>query len=152
MPPSQEGEIRRLPAADLCLVSGVKAKLSRPAPAKELYASPWFRKARRVVEAKGWPWCILSEEHRLLDPEKVIGPYEKTLDKMPKIERVEWSGEVMNALNPRLASVGSIVIFAGVKYREFLVPALRERGIKVCVPMKGLRNGEQLRQLSKWLD
>ena len=53
MPSSQEGETRRLPAADLCLVSSVKTKLPRRAPAKELYASAWFRKARAVVEARG---------------------------------------------------------------------------------------------------
>ena len=53
MPLSQEGETRRLPVADLCLVSGVKTKLSRRAPAKELYASARFRKTCAVVEAEG---------------------------------------------------------------------------------------------------
>ena len=70
---------------------------------------------------------------------------------MAKSERIEWSHKVMSALDPRLAGVGSVVIFAGMKYREFLIPALRERAIEVCVPMKGLRNGEQLRQLNRWL-
>ena len=152
MPSSQMDEIRRLPVADLCLVSSVKTKLSQPAPAKELYASAWFRKARAVVEARGWPWHILSEEYGLLDPETIIDPYDKTLNDMRRIKRVEWSRGVMSALNPSLAGVGSVVILAGVKYREFLVPALRERGITVHIPMKGLRNGEQLSQLSKWRD
>lgn len=152
MPSSQEGETRRLPAADLCLVSSVKTKLSRRAPAKELYASPWFRKTCEVVEAKGWSWRILSEEYGLLDPERDIGPYDKTLNKMPKSERVEWSRRVMRALDPSLAGVGSVVIFAGMEYREFLVPELRARGITVHIPMEGLRNGEQLAQLNRWLD
>ena len=151
MPSSQVDEIRRLPVADLCLVSSVKTKLSQPAPAKELYASAWFRRVSAVVKARGWPWHILSEEYGLLDPERDIGPYDKTLNRMPKSERVEWSRRVISALDPRLASVGSVVIFAGMKYREFLIPALRERGIEVCVPMKGLRNGEQLAQLNRWL-
>lgn len=152
MPSSQEGETRRLPAADLCLVSGVKTQLSQPAPAKELYASPWFRKVCAVVEAEGWPWHILSEKYGLLDPGKDIKPYDMTLNKMPKNERVEWSRRVMRALDPNLSGVGSVVIFAGMKYREFLVPELCARGITVYIPMKGLRNGEQLSQLSKWRD
>ena len=152
MPSSQEGETRRLPAADLCLVSSVKTKLPRRAPAKELYASPWFRKMCAVVEAEGWPWHILSEKYGLLDPGKDIKPYDMTLNKMPKNERVEWSRRVMHALDPNLSGVGSVVIFAGMKYREFLVPELCARGITVHIPMKGLRNGEQLSQLRKWRD
>ena len=140
-----------LPAADLCLVSCVKTKLPNPAPARQLYVSDWFRKARAVVEAEGWPWRILSAKYGLVDPETVIEPYEKTLNSMRKSERVEWSRTVLTSLDPSLADVDSVVIFASERYREFLMPALRERGITVHVPMKGLRNGEQLAQLTKWL-
>ena len=35
------------------LVACVKGKLPRPAPAKDLYTSPWFRKARQYVEQSG---------------------------------------------------------------------------------------------------
>lgn len=149
---SQKGETRRLPAADLCLVSCVKTKLPNRAPARQLYVSDWFHKARAVVEARGWPWRILSAKYGLVDPEMVIEPYEMTLNKMPKNERVEWSRRVMRALDPNLSGVGSVVIFAGMKYREFLVPELCARGITVHIPMEGLRNGEQLAQLNRWLD
>src|SRR3546814_1566107 len=46
------------------LVACVAAKLDRPAPARDLYASPWFQKARAYVERQGGAWFILrSEEH-----------------------------------------------------------------------------------------
>ncbi len=137
-----------LPAADLCLVSCVKTKLRERAPAKELYVSPWFRKARAVVEGEGWRWFILSAKYGLVDPDAVIEPYEKTLNAMGRDKRIEWSREVMSALDPSLAGVDSIVIFAGEPYRECLTPKLHERGITVHVPMEGLRSGKQLR----WLD
>jgi hypothetical protein len=35
------------------LVSCVHEKLAQPAPARELYRSAWFLKARRYVEARG---------------------------------------------------------------------------------------------------
>ncbi len=141
-----------LPAADLCLVSCVKPKLRERAPARELYVSSWFRKARAVVEAEGRRWFILSAKCGLVDPDEVIEPYDKTLKDMPKNERVEWSREVMSALDPSLDGVDSVVIFAGEKYREFLAPKLRERGIAVRVPMEGLKIGEQLRWLNERLD
>ncbi len=141
-----------MPAADLCLVSCVKTKLPGRARAKELYVSDWFLKARAVIEAEGWPWRILSAKYGLVDPDAVIEAYEKTLNEMRKDERVEWSHKVMAALDPGLVDVGSVVIFAGEKYREFLAPALLERGITVHVPMEGLRSGEQLAWLNERLD
>ena len=139
-----------LPAADLCLVSCVKTKLSDPAPARELYVSPWFCKARAVVEAERWPWFILSAKYGLVDPDAVIEPYEKTLN--GKDECVEWSRRVIDALDSRLAGVDSIVIFAGEKYRKFLTPKLRKREITVHIPMKGLRSGKQLAWLNARLN
>ena len=35
------------------LVACVKRKLPRPAPARDLYTSDWFRKARQYVEQSG---------------------------------------------------------------------------------------------------
>ena len=140
------------PAADLCLVSCVKTKLPDRAPARELYVSPWFRKARAVIEAAEWPWYILSAKYGMVDPDAFIEPYEKTLNAMRKHERIEWSRRVMRALDPHLADVDSVVIFAGGKYREFLAPALHERGITVHVPMEGLGSGEQLARLNRWID
>lgn len=140
-----------LPTADLCLVSCVKTKLPNHAPARQLYVSDWFCKARSVIEAVGWPWRILSAKYGLVDPEMVIEPYEKTLNNMRRGERVEWSRTVMTAFDSSLTDVKSVVIFAGERYREFVVPALRARNITVHIPMEGLRSGEQLSQLSKWL-
>src|SRR3546814_7260194 len=61
------------------LVACVAAKLDRPAPARDLYASPWFQKARAYVERQGGAWFILSAKHGLIAPETVIAPYDETL-------------------------------------------------------------------------
>ena len=53
----------------ICLVACVKGKRGAPAPAKDLYRSPWFRKARRYVEQSGAPWFILSDKHGLVHPD-----------------------------------------------------------------------------------
>lgn len=134
--------------ADLYLVSCVGKKLPRPAPAKDLYVSDWFQKARAFVEAQGSPWFILSAKHGLLHPDAVTAPYEKTLNTMRVVKRRAWASVVMQALEPHLAAANSIGILAGERYREFLEPQLRARGIQVRVPMAGLRIGEQLAWLN----
>ena len=142
-------ESAALPSADLCLVSCGAQKLFRSAPAKDLYTSGLFRKTRTLVEAQGWPWFILSAKYGIVAPEQVIEPYEKTLKMMYVPERRDWADRCFDALGPHLAGVKSVVFFAGAKYREFLVPALRGRGFEVHVPMAGLRIGEQLAWLSR---
>lgn len=146
--PRRHASPSRLPVADLCLVSCVSMKLPAPVPARDLYISPWFCKARALVEAIGWPWFILSAKYGLVDPDAVIEPYERTLKSMRANERREWARGVLEALDRPLQGVDSVVFFAGQAYRELLEPALCKRGIRVHVPMMGLGIGKQL----SWLD
>ena len=129
------------------LVSCVSKKLPSPAPARDLYTSDWFRKARQYIEATGQPWFILSAEHGLLHPDTVIAPYEKTLNTMTVAERREWSNRVKNQLASQLPAADRIVVLAGQRYREFLMDYLHSAVPQVDIPLEGLRIGEQLRWL-----
>src|ERR1700722_4703764 len=66
----------------ICLVSCVGGKRPTPSPARDLYQSDWFPKARCYVEAIGCAWFILSAKHGLIHPDDVISPYEQTLTTM----------------------------------------------------------------------
>ena len=135
----------------LFLVSCVKTKLPQPAKARDLYVSDWFRKARAFVEREGGEWRILSAKCGLVDPEEVIPPYEKTLTTMRAAERRTWAAKVLEALEPCLADADTVVFFAGERYREFLEPSLRRRGVALDVPMRGLSQGRQLAWLGERL-
>ena len=135
----------------LCLVSCVGRKRSSPAPASDLYTSPWFRKARAYAERVGGPWFVLSAKHGLVQPDEMIAPYDLTLNTMPVADRRRWAAKVLTQLEPHLDGVGSVVFLAGQRYREFLTPSLRSRGLVVSVPMQGLRIGEQLSWLTSEL-
>ncbi len=153
----EAGKIRETPphkinlTGSLVLVSCVGQKQSRPAPARELYISSWFNKARALVGVKGADWYILSALHGLVPPDKVIKPYEKTLNNMPVAERRAWSANVFRQLEPLLKRKSRVVFFAGQHYREFLVGPLLDRGVTVNVPMQGLKIGEQLQWLTEAL-
>jgi hypothetical protein len=136
-------------AADstLFLVSCVGQKRSIPSPARDLYTSQWFKKARAYVDANGGRWFILSAEYGLLVPEKVVAPYERTLNRMPIGDRRAWARRVLEALASRLGGVERVVVLAGDRYREFLVEPLGKLGVSIDVPMAGLGIGEQLHWL-----
>lgn len=133
------------------LVSCVSSKADKPCQARDLYQSEWFRRARRYVESKGTPWYILSAEHGVLDPNDLVAPYERTLNKMPISERRQWAERVSQKLAALIAPESQIVILAGKPYREFLIPYLRRMARRVEVPMEGLRIGEQVSWLGKQL-
>lgn len=134
----------KLPDADLYLVSCVKTKQCCPAPARDLYTSNWFVKARTCVERTGRSWYILSAKYGLVDPNEQIEPYEKTLNNMGIDDRHAWARGVIEALDPHLTNVKSVIFLAGQRYREFLEPVLSNCGIEVKVPMESLGFYEQL--------
>ena len=87
--------------------------------------SPWRRCARRLDRA-----------------------YEQTLNTASVADRRAWAENVHSQLVPHLTDRQSVVIFAGQRYREFLVPLLLRDGCAVDVPMANLRIGEQLAWLA----
>lgn len=120
-----------------------------PTPAKDLYTSSWFTKARRYAEGTGCPWFILSAEHGLVSPDQVLAPYEKTLNTMPIAERRKWAERVAAQLKEMSPQMEIAVFLAGQRYREFLSDHLQSRNVVVEVPMQGLRIGEQLSWLGR---
>jgi Family of unknown function (DUF6884) len=148
--PEQRSAAHQQTAGDrVFLVSCASAKRGSAARARDLYVSDWFRKARAYVERVGGPWFILSAQYGLLPPDRVICPYERTLNTMPLLERQGWARRVADQLSEAAPNTTHVVFLAGARYREYLGRYLMERGITAEVPMEGLRIGEQLHRLRR---
>lgn len=137
------------PAQAVYLISCASTKHATPAPARDLYVSELFRRARAYVETIGCLWFILSAKYGLVDPNEVIAPYEQTLNTMGVAERRKWAEKIQAQMDRRLPGAERIVVIAGKRYREFLMPYLHRRATKVEVPLEGLRIGEQLNWLGQ---
>lgn len=133
----------------LTLVSCVGMKATASMPARDLYVSPWFVLARRFAEKRGGAWLILSAEYGLVEPERIVAPYNRTLNSMPAAERRLWAQHVADDLQAREGWWESIVVLAGLRYREFLLEHLERMSNRVEVPMLGLRIGQQLQWLKR---
>jgi hypothetical protein len=112
--------------------------------ARNLYCSDWFNKARAYVEAQNKKWFILSGKYHLLRPTAVIEPYESTLNKMSRDERLIWAKKVQTSLKGVCQPGDSVIILAGLRYREHLASWLKERGCHVEVPLRRMGIGKQL--------
>ena len=127
----------------------MKAKRASAAAAGELYTSQLFRSLRAYAVSHADRWYILSAEHGLLAPDRVIPPYERTLNTMSKSERIAWAERVQRQLMEVLPPAADVIVLAGARYREGLVPFLRKRGFTVAVPLGGLSIGRQLQWLKR---
>lgn len=134
--------------AEITLVSCVGEKLKMSAPVKDIYQSAWFKKARTYVESQEWDWYVISAEHGLLERDRIIAPYEKTLNDMPADEVKAWSRKVFDQILNVLPDGGHVRIFAGKNYRKYLIPLLENAGYAIEIPLEGLGIGRQL----AWFD
>ena len=95
------------------------------------------------------PWYILSAEYGFVPPDQIIAPYERTLNAMRVMDRRLWADRVSRKILEAVPDLKQVVFLAGKRYREFLTRHLTDRGVKVSIPMEGLRIGEQLSWLRK---
>jgi hypothetical protein len=138
-----------MPVSDrrIGLVGCVKRKLAQAAPARDLYVSDLFLGRRAFVERTCDRWFILSALHGLVDPSRVLEPYDRTLKDASAAERRAWSALVVEDLKRTLGNLGEVTfeLHAGMEYREFgLRQGLEREGARIEIPAKGLRMGEQL--------
>lgn len=135
----------------VALVSCVVKKRAVPSLARDLYISPWFKKASAYADAVADIWFILSAKYGLVDINEVIAPYDLTLNKMSASERRALASGVLADLLPIFLSGDVAIFLAGTKYREFLIQPLRSMDVRVEIPMRGLRIGEQMQWLNRHL-
>lgn len=131
------------PQFDLVLVACCGKKLPGRHPAGEIYRSSLFCKSRAWAICNGRAWAILSALYGVLNPETVIGSYDKTLAGMTGSERRVWDTKVMEDLSKR--NLQRIAVLAGRHYRGWIEAARFE----VACPMQGMGIGQQLAWLTR---
>jgi len=131
----------------IVLISCVKQKQRGRCAAKDLYVSPWFKKAWAYAKAQHPDRIfILSAKHGLLDPEKYVCFYDEALP-TTKTPRQHWACSVLEMLKRTGVDLQGdrIIILAAKKYREFLECHLTNSE----VPMRHKKIGEQLAWLKQ---
>ncbi len=134
----------------IALVACASQKLPHRAKAGELYTSALFRLNLQYAHCRQVDRIeILSARYGLLDPDRVIEPYNVTLNTMSTADVKRWSARVVEQLCEHYDLQKDHFIFlAGVKYRKFLTPHMTSYE----VPMEGLPIGKQLQFLKKRIE
>lgn len=136
----------------IALVSCSAEKLSRMAPARQLYSSQLFRKSALWVEQQGLEWFVLSAAYGLIKPVDVLMPYDKTLRNMGPADRQAWARNVAEQLDAYTSEDErvEIVVLAGEAYLQGW-PELVAPFATVEQPLRGKQIGERLQWLTQQL-
>lgn len=135
------------------LIPCSKSKQTYPCPARVMYQpSQQFRGAYQVAEQLGAQVLILSAKYGVLRPEQVIEPYDVTLIGTDRMVKERWAADVIQQLRLVYPSDPGAVIKPGDKvvsflskpYGDILHQVLRENGVTVEDPLKGLSQGARL--------
>ncbi len=131
----------------IVLLSCVSKKLPHRSKVKDLYISDFFKKSLKFAQSLNPDKIfILSAKYGLLDLDKEIETYDKTLNKMKSSEKKEWADEVLESLR-KVSDLNNdeFIFLAGRNYREYLLPHIK----KYKIPMEGLGIGKQLQYLKE---
>jgi hypothetical protein len=135
------GMLRELGEPDLVLIGCGAAKRKKASPARDLYTGSLFRANSAMADRYRAPVRILSAEHGLLDPAKVIEPYETALLGAPEAKRQEWGAMVAGQVEDFVGAGGRVVALAGARYLKWTKDLI---GIVVEEPLARMSLGERL--------
>ncbi|MGQ5263635.1 DUF6884 domain-containing protein [Micromonospora sp. ZYX-F-536] len=131
---------------NLLLLACAQTKREVPAPARQLYTSPLFRKGCTYAEHLGVPWFILSAEHALVTPDQLLTPYERYLPDTSDSYRAAWGLWAVERLDLLAGPLRGLVVevHAGAAYVGAIASHLRAKGAHVLDPLRGMAIGARL--------
>jgi hypothetical protein len=123
------------------LIACSKRKQPVETIAAELYDSTLFKLSTTLANRLGIRFSILSAKHGLIEPERLVKPYDVTLASLKRNERSAWAENVLNQIIGRFVDINRLVVLAGERYRVEIVPTLLGRGLEILEPLQGLSLG-----------
>lgn len=121
------------------LIQCVASKADNAMPAEDIYQGTYFEAMFGYAEAAPRPYYILSAKYGLLDPKKVIEPY----DEFGISTKQAW--EIVENLDDM--GIETVYVTAGAQYTDPLTPELERVGIDVVEIGRGMRIGERISHL-----
>ncbi|QGF23397.1 DUF6884 domain-containing protein [Raineyella fluvialis] len=132
---------------DIVLIEEDREQGRTPAPAGDLFTGPLFTRAKAYARWTGAPWFILSGEFGLLDPEQIVGPYERRLLTSSAEYRAAWGAWTVARLELLAGSLRRVrveVHAATPGASEALRPHLLGFGAYVMEPLRGLSVADRI--------
>lgn len=126
------------------LISCVSKKQNKPCSAIDLYTSPLFKKSVKFANKYGLSIYILSAKYYLVRSDRIIAPYDLTLNSMSRSELDQWAKVTAEQIKTEFNN-GTLLVLAGSKYLSFT----KYTDNPIIDPLKNLGIGKRLQYLDK---
>lgn len=146
----ERAQTRRRPTtpSTVVLISCSKSKLTKKAPARDLYTGRLFRKAVAWAESQGYTWYVVSALHGLVHPDRSLEPYDFTLKQLRVREREGWAHIVAAELTNHISKGSHAILIMPQLYRRHIELELRQASITFENPVEHMAIGQQISWLA----
>lgn len=133
----------------IILIACGKEKRKEASKAKDLYQGSYFKKNLEYAYILSKKYkadiYILSAKYGLLDMDKIINPYNFTLNNVNERYKKNWSYRVIKELDKKIKKTDKVIFLAGKSYNKYLKMYYKNN----LEPLEGLRIGEKMKKLNK---
>lgn len=130
----------------ICIIAGCsQKKLNYAAPAIELNQGQLFRSIKKLAAKNNFDMKILSGKYGLLDPARIIDPYNQKI--RTKRDILDLSLKIKQKLEQTIKDYDKIIIIMGSNYRKVLEPFYNDK-FYIIFDKRGI--GGYLQLLSKY--
>lgn len=137
--------VRKAEDAPIVVVGCGKQKREDAAKASDLYTGGVFSAHKAIADHFGGIDYVVSAKMGLVRGDKVISPYDTTMQDLTPSERSTWASQVGAAIS-RLAHEGRVtrpvLALVGKAYSGW-IPVAEADGVRVVAPLEGLTAGER---------
>lgn len=130
----------------IAIMSCGSKKGKDPGPAIDLYKGVLFMKHRQWAEAFCDEIWIISAKYGLIEPSKIIDPYEISLRDFKKKDRDLWGSYVANQISSKIPKTEKLFFLAGQIYYD---PIIRKIPHEYEIPFKKYGLGHRYALIDK---
>lgn len=133
----------------IVLIGCGKRKRKEASKAKDLYQGSYFKKNLEYAYILSKKYkadiYILSAKYGLLDINKIINPYDFTLNNVNERYKKNWSYRVIKELDKKIKKTDRVIFLAGKNYNKYLKMYYKNNS----EPLEGLGMGKKMKKLNE---
>jgi len=131
--------------APLVVLGCSREKLSIAAPASNLYISDRFRSSLILARDLAAPFAILSAKHGVVEPDRVLEPYDLDLSSLSKSDQRSWAEQAIDQLAQRAEGRTISILAIGAYVRPLLeANQARAQAVEIIAPWLELEPPDRL--------
>lgn len=106
---------------------GLQRMSPSPTKARHMYKGSLSRMALKWADRNCEQWFVISSQHLLVEPDKVISPYSLWLREMCEEDQIAWGQSVLYQIEKKVGFDKKFLILAGTDFVKALMPEDKRR-------------------------